>query len=458
MMTKRSLLIAAQALCFMVLFAAEVIFAQTTALRNVDVLTMESESLLEDQTLILQDGTIQWMGAAADAEIPTGADIIDGPYVVMPGLAEMHAHIPPENQGRQAMEDALILYLSQGITTIRGMLGQPSHLQLREDAASGKIVSPRIVTSGPSFSGGSVENPEQARQMVKDQAEAGYDLLKLHPGLTLDQFLAIAETANDVGIEFSGHISYEVGLEQTLAAGQGTIDHLDRYMEFLAGDPEDREDPNIIYFGYDLAYDAEEARIDQAVQKTIEAGVWNVPTHTLLHNVFNPDLTPERMRQWPGMDLMPRETVENWSQYVSGIRNQEDYNADKARKFLEIRDQLLMALHSSGAGILLGADAPQIFNPPGYAAHRELELYTDAGMTPFDALETGTVRVAEYLEEQGNAGIIREGARADLILLDVNPLDTFPFNDHIRGVISNGVYHSDEEFETMLEEIRGRNR
>lgn len=440
-------------------FCAQALSQDTSplVLQNVHLLTMEHEHIEENQTVIISDGVIAWMGNSDEAEIPANARIVEGDYFVMPGLSEMHAHIPSPGQGEQAMKDALLLYLSQGITTIRGMLGNPAHLELREKAANGEIISPRIFTSGPSFSGNSVSGTEMARRKVRDQADAGYDLLKFHPGLTLDQFNAITDEANRIGIEFSGHVSHAVGLERSLEAGQGTIDHLDRYMEFLAGDPEDRDDPSIIYFGYDLAYDADPSRIPEAVEKTVEAGVWNVPTHTLLQNVFNPDLQPERMKNWPGMEYMPEETVTNWAGYVQDIRNSSDYDPEKARRFLEIRDQLLLALHDGGAGLMLGADAPQIFNPPGYSAHRELKLYVDAGLTPFEALKTGNVNVANYLGEE-NSGIIAPGNRADLILLSSNPLESIPFGNNIKAVISNGEYFSGEELDNMLELDHQRTR
>lgn len=411
---------------------------------------------MEGQTIFIEGGTITWLGPADEARYSNDATVIEGNYYVMPGLAEMHAHIPPASQGEQQMLNALTLYLSQGITTIRGMLGQEAHLELREQAASGEIISPRIFTSGPSFNGNSVDSPEQARQMVRDQAEAGYDLLKLHPGLTTELFDAIAEEANTVGIEFSGHISHEVGLIRSLEAGQGTIDHLDRYMEFLAGTPADRQDPSIIYFGYDLAYDADDERILEAATLTREAGVWNVPTNTLLHNVFNPNLSTDLMREWPGMEYLPPETVEGWANFVNNLRQNDDYDSEKALRYLELRDQLTKALNDVGAGLMLGADAPQIFNPPGFSAHRELELLVGAGLTPFEALKTGTVNVAEYLGEEDSAGKIIDGYRADLILLDANPLEAIPFHNHILGVISDGVYISREEFNEMLIEIRER--
>lgn len=430
--------------------------AQSLVIRDASVLTMENDEIQDNQTIIIEDDIIQWAGNADDAEIPENATIISGSYFVMPGLSEMHAHIPQPNEGEQAMKDALVLYLSQGITTIRGMLGHPAHLELREQAAAGAIDSPRIFTSGPSFSGGSVESPEQARQMVRDQADAGYDLLKFHPGLSVPEFKAITEEANRLDIEFSGHISHGVGLERSLKAGQGTIDHLDRYMEFLAGNPEDREDPSIIFFGYDLAYDAVEGRIEEAASMTEEAGVWNVPTHTLLHNVFNPDLTVDKMRNWPGMEYVSESTLDNWSEFVRNLRAGSDYDADKARRFLEVRDQLLNELHEAGAGLILGADAPQIFNPPGFSTHRELQLYVDAGLTPFEALKTGTVNVADYLGETGIAGVVAEGARADLVLLSSNPLESIPFHDQIEGVISAGEYYGREELDQMLGVIINR--
>ena len=424
------------------------------ALDGVHVLTMESEDILRNQTVLIENGIISAVGEQGSVSIPEGAQRLEGPFYVMPGLAEMHAHIPPERQGEEYMLNTLALYLSQGITTIRGMLGEPAHLNLRDRAAKGEIVSPRIFTSGPSFSGTSVPSLERARTMVFEQAEAGYDLLKFHPGLSVEKFEVITRAASETGIEFSGHISHDVGLIRSLDAGKGTIDHLDRYMEFLAGNPEDREDPSIIYFGYDLAHDADQSRIPEAVRLTREAGVWNVPTNTLMHNVFNPDLSTEMMSDWPGMEYMPEQLVNNWARFVNELRQGEDYDEEKARRFLELRDILTLALHEGGAGLLLGADAPQIFNPPGYSAHRELELIVGAGISPFEALKTGTVNVGHYLNEEEITGKVATGFRADLILLRSNPLESIPFHDEIEGVVISGTYHSSESLKELLEPMR----
>ena len=197
-----------------ILFACIIFFlvmpgliSQPLVIKDVHVLTMETDRILENQTVVIENGLIQWIGPDNESSYPDNSTVVEGNYYVMPGLAEMHAHIPSSNQGREAMENTLVLYLTQGLTTIRGMLGDPAHLELRDQAENSDFLSPRILTSGPSFNGNSASDPETSRQMVRDQAEAGYDLMKLHPGIILESFNALAEEANKQGIEFSGHIS-----------------------------------------------------------------------------------------------------------------------------------------------------------------------------------------------------------------------------------------------------------
>lgn len=428
-------------------------FAQSLVIKDVQVLTMESDQIQQNQTIIIEDGWIDWVGPDNEANYPVDATIVEGNFYVMPGLAEMHAHIPSPNQGEKAMVNTLALYLSQGMTTIRGMLGDPAHLELRARAEESDFLSPRILTSGPSFNGNSATTPEISRQMVRDQFDAGYDLLKFHPGITLENFTAITEEANRLGIEFSGHISEGIGLRRSLEAGQETIDHLDKYVEFLTGDAE-KESGSVIYFGYEETPRVDMSLIDDAAQMTNDAGAWVVPTNTLLENVFNPELSVEEMQQWPGMEFMSDDLVNGWSNFVKQIRNSDDYAEKQAREYLDIRKQLTLAIHEHGNRLLLGADAPQIFNPPGFAAHRELELMVESGLTPFQALQTGTVNVGRYLHEEDTVGKVARGYRADLILLDANPLESIPFQDHIKGVVYRGHYLNSQELDTLLENLK----
>ena len=440
-----------------ILFACIIFFlvmpgliSQPLVIKDVHVLTMETDRILENQTVVIENGLIQWIGPDNESSYPDNSTVVEGNYYVMPGLAEMHAHIPSSNQGREAMENTLVLYLTQGLTTIRGMLGDPAHLELRDQAENSDFLSPRILTSGPSFNGNSASDPETSRQMVRDQAEAGYDLMKLHPGIILESFNALAEEANKQGIEFSGHISEGIGLERSLEAGQKTIEHLDKYMEFLTGDAE-KESSSVIYFGYEETPRVDLSLIDEAARITNEADAWVVPTNTLLENVFNPELTVEEMQNWPGMEYLSEDLVNGWINFVRSNRNNPDYDETQAREYLDIRKQLTVALHEHGSRLLLGADAPQIFNPPGFAAHRELEVLVDYGLSPYEAIQTGTINVGRYLGEENTVGKVAEGYRADLILLDRNPLNSIPLQDYIRGVIYRGNYLDKADLDELLE-------
>ena len=220
------------------LFLSGLAAAETTAFVNVNVIPMTSESTVPGQTVIVTDGVIARIGDVEETAVPDEATIVDGTdRYLLPGLAEMHGHVPGGNSAN--LERVLSLYVANGVTTVRGMLGQPSHLELREEIDAGTVLGPRLITSGPSLNGNSVTSPDAGRRMVREQHAAGYDFLKIHPGLTLDEFDAIAETANELGIAFAGHVPEDVGVERALAAGIATIDHLDGYMVTLLRPNED---------------------------------------------------------------------------------------------------------------------------------------------------------------------------------------------------------------------------
>src|SRR5699024_3171944 len=258
-------------------------------IENVHVISMDGDDIQRDRTVFIKGDRIVRIAEADQGAADGDPERIDGGGgYLMPGLSEMHAHIPSGDADRAYIEEVLFLYLANGITTIRGMLGDPLHLELREQAAQNKLVSPHIYTSGPGFNGGSFENPDQARQQVRDQQEAGYNFLKIFSDLSLEEYTAIADEANAAGIEFSGHIPSSAGLKRALEAGQTTIDHLDKYVEALAADDESvgkEEDPGVIYFGMHLTDRANPNNITDIARQTADAGAWNVPTQALLEHV-----------------------------------------------------------------------------------------------------------------------------------------------------------------------------
>ena len=238
--------------------------------RNVNVLSMLTPEVSAAQALLVEDGRIAALGPDKDIVTPAGATVIDaaGGYL-LPGLTEMHAHVPGVFE-RQYLEDVLFLYVANGVTTARGMLGQPAHLKLRDQLAAHEILGPRLVTSGPSLNGRSVASPEQAAEMVTDQAAAGYDFIKLHPGLTAAEFEAAMAAGVAAGIPLAGHVSTSVGLSRALAAGQATVDHLDGYMAYLIGDEQAADTPG--FFGANWIQRVDPKHLPVAVELTRQAG------------------------------------------------------------------------------------------------------------------------------------------------------------------------------------------
>ena len=282
--------------------------ASSLAIEDVSVIPMDRERVLTEQTVLVRDGRIAAIAAAASTSVPPGATRIDGRgRFLIPALAEMHAHIPGGGAVAEA-ERVLFMYVANGIGTIRSMLGDPGHLQLIESARRGEIVATTMYLSGPSLNGQTAPTPDAATARVIEQKNAGYDLLKIHPGVPRGGFDALAAAAGRQNIRFAGHVPADVGLARALEAKYWTIDHLDGYVEALAR----RGAPAGQLFGINLTGHVDETRIPALVEQTRAAGTWIVPTQILLENWYGPD-DPETMRGWPEMRYASPAEIKQWT-------------------------------------------------------------------------------------------------------------------------------------------------
>ncbi len=404
---------------------------------NVNVIPMDRERVIERQTVIVRDGRIAEIGPADKIKVPDGATRIDGAgKYLMPGLAEMHGHIPPPNAPKAYTEAVLFLYVANGITTVRGMLGAPNQLELRDRANRGEIVSPALYLAGPSFNGNSVNSPEQAISMVRQQKQEGWDLLKVHPGLTRDEYDAMAKTAKEVGIRFAGHVPTDVGIIHALEMGQETIDHVDGYVEYLNGD----------------AGPVDEAKLADVVRRTKAAGAWIVPTMALWETLIGyTDLNT--LTAMPELKYTPPQQVEQWKTAHRNRLNQPNFDRKKAELIATNRIRILKALHEGGVRILLGTDAPQQFSVPGYSIHREMAVMVKCGFTPYQIIHSGTKNVGEYFKSKDNFGTIEAGKRADLILVEGNPLKDVANIARRAGVMTRGRWLPESEIRQRLDAI-----
>jgi imidazolonepropionase-like amidohydrolase len=429
---------------FILLFAclSGVINAQTPAspsdreivFEDVNVIPMDNNRVLEHQTVVTRNGKITALGAFKKVKYGNEALVIDGrgKYLI-PGLAEMHAHVPPIDD-IEPMKDVLALFAVNGITTIRGMLGHPKHLELRDKVRKGEILSPHFYTTGPSFNGMSVSSPEAGAAMVRQQKQAGYDYLKLHPGLSREKFDAIAATAKEVGIPFAGHVSFGVGVWRAAEAGYSSIDHLDGFVEALVPGIEKYVDQQTGLFGMWVGDKADTTQIPKLMAALKSNNIWVVPTQSLAERWMSPRYTPDDFRKDPDRIYMKPETMEQWIKVKTDLMNNPQYSVAKIEAFVKLRRKLILECQKNGIGILLGCDAPQIFNVPGFSTHNELQYLVTSGLTPYEALKAGTINVATYLNQK-DAGIIRQGNVSDLILLNANPLADIKETRNIAGVM-----------------------
>ena len=429
----------------------DTLIAGDVAFVNVNVVPMDGERVLEEQAVIIEDGRIVAIGSADEIGPQEGVDVIeaDDLYLV-PGLTEMHAHLPDPRQSDIDIKNLLFLYVANGVTTVRGMQGDPSQFRLRDQISHGLLVGPRLYLGSMSMNGGRVSTAEEAEQRVREYKVAGYDLVKVHEGLTADAFDALARTAAEVDMPFGGHVPDLVGLRRALASGQSSIDHLDNYVEALA-DARPEGPAGQLGVG-DLVANADETLIPDLVRATVEADAWVVPTMVLWESAFfndrgSADLLPER----PEVRYMPPETVDRWIQAVD--ERLATTNVETNRRVASLRRAVLQALHQGGAKIALGTDSPQIFSVPGFAMHREMALYVELGMTPYEVLEIATRRPAEYFSAADEFGTVAEGRRADLLLLTANPLDDIGNVAKRAGVMLNGRWFSEAEIQSRLEEM-----
>lgn len=434
----------------LLLATATTAWAEITAFINVNVISMRDDQVKPAQTVLVRDGRIDMIGPVDTTPLPKDIQVIDGTdRYLLPGLAEMHAHLPGANS--PDLDRTLTLFAANGVTLVRGMLGQPSHLQLREALANGSVFGPRLVTSGPSMNGNSVRDAQDGADKVRAQFDAGYDFIKIHPGLSAAEFAAIAETANELGMPFAGHVPEAVGLDNALASGISTIDHLDGYLPALMPADADNSGGYGGFFGVLLADQLGEERIAELAVQTAAAGTWNVPTESLFEHRVS-EVTVAELTSRPEMRFMPVATVQQWARVKQSLESDQDFDAEDARQAIRLRRLIIKALHDAGAGLLLGSDAPQVFNVPGFSIHQELAFLVEAGLSPYAALATGTVHVADYLDS--NTGLVEVGRDADLVLLDANPLLDISNTRRVHGVMLRGRWHPATDLEERLRQIR----
>jgi imidazolonepropionase-like amidohydrolase len=405
---------------------------------DVTVVPMDLEDPAPHQTVLVRDDYIVAIGPTDTIPLPAATVTIAGTgRYLMPGLADMHVHINDELM--------LPLFLVNGITTVRNMWGRPEHLDLRNRINRGEVLGPTIVTAGPICDGlppvclGSavVTSTAEAQQIVAEQQQAGYDFVKVYNNLTRAAYDGLIDAAGELHIPVAGHVPQAVGLRRVLEAGQASIEHLQGYCSPLGR----------------MAPIVEELGLSGVAQATRAAGTWNCVTLILRERMVSV-AQAEALLARPEMRYVSAATRAFWdTQTDDTIRHASPADWERVRRGNALRKALTRELRDAGAGLLLGTDTPNRLVTPGFALHDELAHLVDAGLTPYEALRTGTHAAATFLGQADVWGSIRVGRRADLLLVDGNPRADVAHVACPAGVMVRGQWLPRTRLNLMLEEL-----
>jgi imidazolonepropionase-like amidohydrolase len=435
------------------------------AIIGVNVVPMDEERVLPDQTVVVREGRIAALGPSGSLDVPQDAERIEasGLYL-LPGLADMHAHLSGYVTDAGSDKDAiarseLLLYVATGVTLVRNMVGSDAHLEYRRRVAEGELVGPRIFTATNTVDGPSpvwptsikMSDPAEADALVEGFVDAGYDQIKIYNELPREVYGALFDAAARRGMRIVGHVPFSVGIDAALAAGQYSIEHQRGY---------DYDGVRPQALAQNGGRNAErfsswqrmsDDRMRDLVRKTVAAGTWNCPTFVVDDMLSDTDGRAKLRRQELLRFVHPevRKTI---------LRNAldemfpEEANEALRRSFPQ-RYKLLKMLSDAGAGLLVGTDTMVPYLVPGYTSIDEMEHFVKAGLTPYRALRAATSEPARFLGIDGESGTIGVGKRADLLLIEANPLDDVSNLWRRTGVVLHGRWLPRAELEAMMERM-----
>jgi imidazolonepropionase-like amidohydrolase len=443
--------------------------AQTqTAFVDVNIIPMDKERVLQHQTVIVRNGVITEIGDVKRIKIPAGAQRIDGAgKFLIPGLTDMHVHLFTDDEFPDELaEDELRIMIAYGVTTIRLMTGTPEQLLLRRKSAAEEIVAPAIYAASPQFTGRKSTNAHvvtteaEARAAVSKSKQEGYDFIKVTTYVKPEVYEAIVDEAAKQNIRVVGHAdSRTVGLTRALKAKQ-QIEHLDSYLEALLPESSPiKGSVSDIYLYNPKNWESidylDESKIPEIARQTVNSNPFVVPTLHLFKFTFGKGRSEESFMAQPDIRFYPKKVVDLWMD-VSKKYLLTAAPIEKREKYIGIRNKLVKAIYDAGGHVMAGSDTPEWLMLYGHTLHLELVDLRDAGLSNYAALEAATRNPALFFGTLNKTGTIEKGKRADLVLLEANPLDDIANTQKRAGVMLNGKYYQQSEMNKWLDEIAPR--
>ena len=388
---------------------------------------------IPNATVVTADGKIVAVGPSNTIKVPAEAQRVDvtGKYII-PGLWDMHAHYEQVEWGP--------IYLAAGVTTVRDVGNEYDFItQVRDAVNSGKALGPHMLLAGIVDGDGPyalgitrVNSPADAQTWVTRYHDSGFQQIKIYSSVKPDNVKAICTDAHKVGMTVTGHIPIGMNAYEGVDDGMDMINHIHYISDLLL--PKD--------FDWRKATWPERFKVMSSLDVNGEAGRKAVKFFAEHHTVIDPTMALMEMQNRPAD--VPAETLEpGIARVAPELREQlvsggvpPQFSAE-AKKITQEQLQLIGALHRAGVPIVAGTDQAV----PGFSVYHEIELYVQAGFTPMEALQAATIVPARAMKVDGDSGSLEAGKRADLDVLDANPLDDIHNLRSVRSVVANGVLY-----------------
>jgi imidazolonepropionase-like amidohydrolase len=387
------------------------------------VLDVKSGKLLSNQTIVIEDGKIVSVGASANAKPPADAVRIELPdATVLPGLIDAHTHLTMdpkfgyEELGVSVPREALTgaknarVTLQAGFTTVRNVGASGfTDVALRDAINSGDVPGPRMLVSGPplSITGGHADN----------------NLLPFEYHATSD---GVADGVDGVRHMVRQDIKYGADLIKFMASGgvlsKGDNPQASQYtLEELKAIVEEAH-----RLGRKVAAHAHGA---QAILWASEAGVDSIE-----HGSYIDDAAIAEMKK-NGTYLVPTLYLGDWFLENAEKNHVPDFLLAKAKAVMPAARQNIAHAFASGVKVAFGTDAAVY--PHGMNAH-EFAVMVKLGLTPLQAIQAATINAADLLGWPGKVGSLDQGAWADVIAVDGDPLKDVTILEHVKFVMKGG--------------------
>lgn len=429
-----------------------------------------------DMTVFITGDRVTEIKKTSKVRRAKGTQIIDATAkFLIPGLWDMHVHWYDERY--------FPLFIANGVTGMRIMWGDPDHFKQREEISKGSLIGPRMIIASPIIDGPmpvmpdsiSVSNEAEARQAVRQVKEMGYDFVKVYQLLPREAYFAIADESKKLGIPFAGHIPSSISATEASNAGQRSVEHLGGGLGILLActnkEEELRKEREKAYRDFSRQKPPTRSRLGAFGtfhKKVLEAidvknasslfalfvknSTWQCPTLTVLRS--GSFLDDKKFTNDPRLKYMTKAEGESWElkhNPIASSNTAEDWAIEKKVYHKEL--EVVGAMRRAGVEMLAGTDVLNPFCFPGFSLHDELGLLVEAGLTPMEALQAATYNPAKFLGLTDSLGTVDTGKKADLVLLEANPLEDIGNTKKITAVVIGGKYFPKASLDEMLAKI-----